>query len=211
MRRVGRRRRDMWGRWGRGVTRIGGTGGIRRRSTHAIVLAAGLLLAGCQGSPGASSQPPGFALPVGSPGAGASGHAVAGSCHVVDGRADVRCTPGATNPEVTQTSIGTTICVPGWTAKVRPPVAFTNLLKTSQMIEYGETGPPSDFEEDHLINLGIGGAPQDPHNLFPQPRAGPRSAGVKDKEETQLQRDVCAGRMTLVTAQAQILADWTHS
>jgi hypothetical protein len=192
------------------VTRIGGAGGIRRRSTHAIVLAAGLL-AGCQGSPGASSQPPGFAPPVGSLGTGASGHAAAGSCHVVDGRADVRCTPGATNPEVTQTSIGTTICVPGWTAKVRPPVAFTNLLKTSQMIEYGETGPPSDFEEDHLINLGIGGAPQDPHNLFPQPRTGPRSASMKDQEETQLQRDVCSGRTTLATAQAQILADWTHS
>ena len=53
--------------------------------------------------------------------------------------------------------------------------------------------------------------PQDPHNLFPQPRTGPRSASVKDQEETQLQRDVCAGRTTLAAAQAQILADWTHS
>jgi hypothetical protein len=68
-----------------------------------------------------------------------------------------------------------------------------------------------DFEEDHLINLGIGGAPQDPHNLFPQPRTGPHSASVKDQEETQLQRDVCSGRTTLAAAQAQILADWTHS
>jgi hypothetical protein len=54
--------------------------------------------------------------------------------------------------------------------QIRPPVAYTNLLKTSQMIEYGETGLPSELEEDRLINLGIGGAPQDPHNLFPQPR-----------------------------------------
>ena len=54
--------------------------------------------------------------------------------------------------------------------QIRPPVAYTNLLKTSQMIEYGETGLPSELEEDHLINLGIGGAPRDPHNLFPQPR-----------------------------------------
>jgi hypothetical protein len=82
----------------------------------------------------------------------------------------VRCTPGAINPDVTQATIGKTICVPGWTAKIRPPVAYTNLLKTSQMIEYGETGLPSELEEDRLINLGIGGAPQDPHNLFPQPR-----------------------------------------
>jgi len=61
------------------------------------------------------------------------------------------------------------------------------------MIEYGETGAPSGFEEDHLINLGIGGAPQDPHNLFPQPRTGSRSASVKDQEETQLQFDTQAG------------------
>jgi hypothetical protein len=115
----------------------------------------------------------------------------------------VRCTPGAINPDVTEATIGKTICVPGWTAKIRPPVAYTNLLKTSQMIEYGETGLPSDFEEDHLINLGIGGAPQDPDNLFPQPRTGPRSATVKDQEETQLQRDVCTGRTTLTAAQAR--------
>jgi hypothetical protein len=33
---------------------------------------------------------------------------------------------------------------------------------------------------------------------------------VKDQEETQLHRDVCAGRTTLAAAQAQIFADWTH-
>jgi hypothetical protein len=76
--------------------------------------------------------------------------------------ADVRCTPGAINPDVTQATIGKTICVPGWTAKIRPPVAYTNLLKTSQMIEYGETGLPSELEEDRLINLGIGGAAGSP-------------------------------------------------
>lgn len=74
----------------------------------------------------------------------------------------MRCTPGAINPDVTQATIGKTICVPGWTAKIRPPVAYTNLLKTSQMIEYGETGLPSELEEDRLINLGIGGAAGSP-------------------------------------------------
>jgi hypothetical protein len=182
-----------------------------RRSTRAVVLAAGLLLAGCQGPPDVTTQHPGFTPPAGSTGTGAPIRPAAGSCHVVDGRADVRCTPGAINPDVTQATIGKTICVPGWTAKIRPPVAYTNLLKTSQMIEYGETGLPSEFEEDHLINLGIGGAPRDPHNLFPQPRTGPRSATVQDQEETQLHRDVCAGRTTLAAAQAQILADWTYS
>jgi hypothetical protein len=184
---------------------------MRTRSTYGIVLAAGVLLAGCQGPAGDTTPPSGSASPLGSTGTVTPTWPAPGSCHVIDGRADVRCTPGAINPDVTQATIGTTVCVPGWTAKIRPPAAYTNLLKTSQMIEYGQTGPPSDFEEDHLINLGIGGAPQDPHNLFPQPRIGAHSASVKDQEETQLQRDVCAGRTTLAAAQAQILADWTHS
>jgi hypothetical protein len=38
-------------------------------------------------------------------------------------------TPGALNPEVTQETIGTTICVRGWTRKVRPPPAYTHALK----------------------------------------------------------------------------------
>lgn len=96
----------------------------------------------------------------------------------MDGRADLRCTPGATNPDVTQASIGKTICVPGWTAKIRPPVAYTNLLKTSQMIEYGETGPPSEFEEDHLINLGSGGAPGSPQPL----PAAPNRTSLSQRE-----------------------------
>jgi hypothetical protein len=32
-------------------------------------------------------------------------------------------TPGALNPKVTQATIGTTICVRGWTQTVRPPQA----------------------------------------------------------------------------------------
>ena len=211
MPRTGHRQRQHGERWGRAVMLIGGTKGMRRRATRAIVFAAGLLLAGCQGPPEVTTQHPGFTPPVVSTGTVAPTRPAAGSCHVVDGRADVHCTPGAINPDVTQATIGKTICVPGWTAKIRPPVAYTNLLKTSQMIEYGETGLPSELEEDRLINLGIGGAPQDPHNLFPQPRTGPRSATVQDQEETQLHRDVCAGRTTLAAAQAQILADWTHS
>lgn len=162
---------------------------MRTRSSCAIVLAAGLLLAGCQGPAGDTTPHSGSASPLGSTGSVTPIRPAPGSCQVIEGRADVRCTPGAINLDVTQATIGTTVCVPGWTVKIRPPAAYTNLLKTSQMIEYGQTGPPSDFEEDHLINLGIGGAPQDPHNLFPQPRTGPRSASVKDQEETQLQRD----------------------
>ncbi len=34
--------------------------------------------------------------------------------------ADERCTPGSLNPDVTQASIGATICRGGWSATVRP-------------------------------------------------------------------------------------------
>ena len=37
-------------------------------------------------------------------------------------------TPGALNPEVTQATIGATICVRGWTQTVRPPQAYTRAL-----------------------------------------------------------------------------------
>jgi hypothetical protein len=43
---------------------------------------------------------------------------------------DPACTPGALNPDVTQASIGSTICVSGWTATIRPPTAAQNAMLT---------------------------------------------------------------------------------
>lgn len=140
-------------------------------------------------------------------------------CTRVDGKADRKCNPGATNPLVTQDNIRTTICAPPppkgqktWTQSQRPPVSYTNALKISQMRDYGDTGAPADDEEDHIIALSIGGNPRDPHNLYPQPWNGPRGAHVKDDEERTLWHAVCAptNAMSLATAQAKILADWTH-
>jgi hypothetical protein len=136
--------------------------------------------------------------------------AAGAACTVVDGRADVRCTPGAANPQVTQLNIASTICKSGWTATVRPPTSYTNDLKTRQLKQYGEAGPLSLYEEDHLIPLEVGGDPRDPRNLYPQPYAGSEGARVKDKEETSLKKAVCGGRMKLADAQAKILQDWTH-
>src|SRR5207245_1550254 len=79
-------------------------------------------------------------------------------------------TPGTLDPDVPQVNIHSTICVPGWTATIRPPPDYTDALKVKQMREYGETGPPSAYEEDHLISLELGGAPRDPRNLWPEPR-----------------------------------------
>ena len=51
--------------------------------------------------------------------------------------ADPRRTPGMLNPDVTQATIGSTVCAPGWTRTVRPPVEYTNALKRKQMRAYG--------------------------------------------------------------------------
>ncbi|MEU0822991.1 hypothetical protein, partial [Streptomyces mirabilis] len=86
---------------------------------------------------------------------------------------DSSCTPGSYNPNVTQSNIGSTICVSGWTATVRPPTSYTNPLKAQGIIDYGYSDTNmSDYEEDHLVPLELGGAPRDPGNLWPEPHYG---------------------------------------
>jgi hypothetical protein len=113
-------------------------------------------------------------------------------------RASWTRTPGALNPQVTQATIRSTICVKGWTRTVRPPVSYTNALKEKQMPEYGERGPPSSVQEDHLISLELGGNPTDPRNLWPEPY--PRAAQV-DQIEDQLNALICSGKISLAEGQ----------
>jgi hypothetical protein len=112
--------------------------------------------------------------------------------------ADPARTPGVLNPNVTQANIRSTVCRSGWTATIRPPVSYTNALKAKQMRLYGETGSLSDYQEDHLISLELGGNPTDPRNLWPEPY--PRAADV-DKIENELNSEVCSGQLTLAQAQ----------
>jgi hypothetical protein len=118
------------------------------------------------------------------------------------GRAAVRArwdwTPGVLNPAVTQSTIASTICRRGWTRTIRPPVDFTNALKQRQLRLYGLRGPPSGYQEDHLISLELGGSPADPRNLWPEPY--PRASAV-DQIENDLNHRVCAGSVTLAEAQ----------
>jgi hypothetical protein len=120
-----------------------------------------------------------------------------GSAHAVV-RASWSLTPGVLNPEVTQATIRTTVCRAGWTRTVRPPVSYTNALKARGLRQYGLRGPPSAFQEDHLISLELGGNPTDPRNLWPEPY--PRAADV-DKVENELNHRVCTGSLTLAQAQ----------
>ena len=116
---------------------------------------------------------------------------------------------GSVNPNVTQSNISTTICVPNWTSTIRPPVSYTNKLKVKQIkaLGYKDTNM-SHYEEDHFIALGIGGHPTDPDNLFPQPYAGECGAKAKDKLETKLHDMVCKRQMNLVNAQKEMKTNW---
>jgi hypothetical protein len=112
--------------------------------------------------------------------------------------ADPTRTPGVLNPDVTQANIRSTVCRQGWTTTIRPPTNYTNELKRKQMRQYGEAGSLSDYQEDHLISLELGGDPTDPRNLWPEPY--PRAAEV-DKIENELNAEVCSGELTLAQAQ----------
>jgi hypothetical protein len=134
------------------------------------------------------------------------------------GEPDPILTPGALNPAVTQATIGSTICVSGWTATIRPSSSFTTALKIKQIVQYGYSDTmTSSYEEDHLISLELGGAPADPRNLWPEPYtvtlADGRSTGAhtKDGFETKLKSDVCAGTITLAQGQSEIGDQWVHA
>jgi hypothetical protein len=135
----------------------------------------------------------------------------AGSCHAIGtglySRPDPACTPGALNPAVTQATIDRTICVEGWTATVRPPESITEQEKAASMAAYGDTGSLGDYEYDHFVPLELGGATNDPRNLWPEPGASPNS---KDAVESDLRQEVCDGQVTLAQAQREIVTNWTR-
>jgi hypothetical protein len=141
-----------------------------------------------------------------------------GSTQRLPGEPDPALTPGALNPAVTQATIHSTICVSGWTATIRPSESFTDALKVKQIGQYGYTDTKtSDYEEDHLISLELGGAPADSRNLWPEPYTAsladgrPTGAHTKDSFETKLKDEVCAGTITLAQGQADIGDHWVHA
>ena len=132
-----------------------------------------------------------------------------GACHAIGSglysRPDPSCTPGALDRQVTQATIGRTICRVGWTATVRPPETITEAEKHASLRAYGDTRPIGDYEYDHFVPLELGGATNDARNLWPEPGASPNP---KDKVEDELHRAVCNGRLTLAKAQRLIVANW---
>ena len=137
------------------------------------------------------------------------------SCHAVGRtaetqRPDPRCTPGAVNLAVTQATIASTICRAGWTTTVRPPESVTEPEKLADLAAYGEHGAGF-YEYDHLVPLELGGAVNDPRNLWPELNSSGASGfylNPKDRLETVLKHRVCKGAMTLAQAQRAIASDW---
>jgi len=139
----------------------------------------------------------------------------AGSCHTIGtglyARPDPRCTPGALNPAVTQATIGSTICRSGWTATVRPAESVTEPEKFASMRAYGLAGPASLYEYDHDVPLELGGAVNDPRNLWPELDYSIPDGyylNPKDRLEQALKRQVCDQEMSLSEAQQLIAANW---
>ena len=127
------------------------------------------------------------------------------------GLPNVKATPGAVNPAVTQANIYSTICVSGYTKTIRPPVSYTNRLKYSQLDSgYNYRGDTSahDYEEDHLVPLEVGGSPTSVKNLWPQPWLVAWNAGKKDRLENKMHSLVCSGSISLAAAQKIFMTNW---
>lgn len=129
-----------------------------------------------------------------------------------------RLTPGALNPAVTQANIRETICRPGgYTRSIRPDEHYTEQLKREGIRQYGyvqamgrEAFRFSNYEEDHLVSLELGGSPTSPQNLWPEPHhvIGGWGSYAKDKLENRLHSLVCRGQIPLAVAQYDIAHDW---
>jgi hypothetical protein len=118
---------------------------------------------------------------------------------------DPICTPGALNPAVRQSTIGSTICKSGYTSRVRPPTSHTDPLKLESMRAYDLGTDTSAYEFDHLISLELGGAPSDIRNLWPEANYAPSFSYRKDGLENSLNAKVCNRTISLAAAQRRIV------
>lgn len=185
-----------------------------------VALSCAVVLAGC--SAGRIAVPPALAPPAAGPSAAdqpdqpgqlPSDNSAApipgpGTCKLGnrDGQPlpDQKCTPGAINPTVTQADIKDTICKSGWTKTVRPRVSVTNRIKQQIDKAYG-LPTNTKGELDHDVSLELGGAPDDPRNLWVEPGKIPNP---KDAVENKLNQAVCSGLVPLATAQHAIATNW---
>lgn len=110
-----------------------------------------------------------------------------------------RLTPGA------HLSVGKArICVTGYSASVRN---VPESLKDAVYARYGLQRVAYAYEVDHLVSLELGGS-NAIANLWPEHYYNPWGARTKDRLENKLHALVCAGRLTLASAQRQEASNW---
>jgi hypothetical protein len=125
---------------------------------------------------------------------------------------DPALTPGALNPGVTQDSIRETVCLAEWIPKQQPPMSYLAELKATQVTALHLEGPASDYAEDHLVPLCVGGHPTDPRNLWPQRVEGDWNFKVKNQFEAAVCTRLCRGELTLEAGRAMFLEpDWREA
>lgn len=123
-------------------------------------------------------------------------------------------TPGVVNVTITQDNIKDTICRPGYTATAR--LNQTEKFKKRVFSRYNISWDRhSDYEDDHLISLGLGGMDGALGNRWPQLYCPKKTSGKtcfgsreKDVVESALHRRICSGEITLKEAQDIIVKDW---
>lgn len=95
------------------------------------------------------------------------------------------------------------LCEPGYARAQRHT---SRALKLAIYAAYQIAPDSGRYEIDHLIPLALGGA-DIASNLWPQ-RYGDGAAAEKDRLEKFLHREVCAGKLPLNVAQAEIAKNW---
>ena len=116
---------------------------------------------------------------------------------------DSRCSPGAYYVTLTRDAL----CSPTFrTSEIR------NVPQSENFTVEEEYGMPAAYygrsiEIDHIVPLELGGS-NAIANLFPEPGSGGDNYHLKDRLENALHGMVCAGRMTLLSAQQEIAGNW---
>lgn len=127
---------------------------------------------------------------------------------------DDAATPGAVNPAVTQQNIDETICRRDRAPLVRPPPESDterikrHLLSFPLSPYYDRSSPIWRYRLDRRLPVALGGSPDDPQNLWPEPRDGLWNADRKDELEAVIRSLVCRRVLTLRAGQEVFWGDW---
>ncbi len=109
-------------------------------------------------------------------------------------------------PGVRQDTLSQTVCVSGYTHRMRAASAWLRHLKLYLLHERGETVADAHrYQLDHAMPLILGGSSIEPGNYRLQPIG---EAMAKDRVERHLGCLVCSGQVSLEQAREAIANDW---